>query len=84
VTSGKSTSLRPLAVDLTGLGALTVFSGTRDICNPDARLLTEKATAAGVDAGYHEGHGLLHVYPLTPTSEGRAARAEIVEQLVAT
>ncbi|OBF50705.1 esterase [Mycobacterium sp. 852002-50816_SCH5313054-b] len=71
----------PLNGDLTGLGPLTVLSGTRDILNPDARLLAEKAEAAGVDIEYHERHGLVHVYPLTPTPEGRAARAVIVERL---
>lgn len=71
----------PLAADLTGLGPLTVFSGTRDILNPDARLLAEKAAAAGVDIEYHEEPGLLHVYPLTPTPEGRAARRIIVERI---
>jgi acetyl esterase/lipase len=72
----------PLAADLKGLGPLTVFSGTRDILNPDARLLAEKAAAAGVDIDYHEQPGLLHVYPLMPTPEGRAARALIVECVV--
>jgi acetyl esterase/lipase len=71
----------PLRADLAGLGPLTVFSGTRDILNPDARLLVQKAAAAGADVDYHEQPGLVHVYPLTPTPEGRAARAVIVEQL---
>lgn len=71
----------PLQADLTGLSPLTVFSGTRDLLNPDARLLVEKATAAGVDIEYHEEPGLLHVYPLTPTPEGRAARRIIVERI---
>jgi acetyl esterase/lipase len=71
----------PLNGDLSGLGPLTVFSGTRDILNPDARLLAEKAAAAGVDIEYHERRGLVHVYPLTPTPEGRAARALIVQRL---
>jgi acetyl esterase/lipase len=71
----------PLAADLTGLGPLSVFSGTRDILNPDARLLARKATHAGIDLDYHEQRGLLHVYPLMPTPEGRAARAVIVERL---
>ena len=71
----------PLNADLTGLGPLTVFSGTRDILNPDARLLADRAGAAGVDIDYHEQPGLVHVYPLTPTPEGRAARAVIVERL---
>jgi acetyl esterase/lipase len=71
----------PLNAELSGLGPLTVFSGTRDILNPDARLLADKAAAAGVEIEYHEQPGLLHVYPLTPTPEGRAARALIVERL---
>jgi acetyl esterase/lipase len=71
----------PLNADLSGLGPLTVFSGTRDILNPDARLLVDKAAAAGVEIDYHEQPGLVHVYPLTPTPEGRAARALIVERL---
>ena len=74
----------PLGADLTGLGPLTLFSGTRDILNPDARSLAEKARAAGVDIDYHEQPGLVHVYPLTPTREGRAARATIVDCLRAT
>ncbi|MFV0495036.1 alpha/beta hydrolase fold domain-containing protein [Mycobacterium sp.] len=73
--------VNPIAAALAGLGPLTVFSGTRDILNPDARLFTEKARAAGVPVDYHEQPGLLHVYPLTPTPEGRAARAAIVDQL---
>ena len=71
----------PLFGSLAGLGPLTVFSGTRDILNPDARLLVEKVRAAGLELDYHEGDGLVHVYPLTPTPEGRAARALIVQQL---
>ncbi|MFI5085189.1 MAG: alpha/beta hydrolase fold domain-containing protein [Actinomycetales bacterium] len=71
----------PLFADLRGLGPLTVFSGTRDILNPDTRLLVEKAASAGVDVDYHEKPGLVHVYPLTPTPEGRAARALIAERL---
>jgi acetyl esterase/lipase len=71
----------PLFGSLEGLGQVTMFSGTRDILNPDSRLLVEKARAAGLDLDYHEGQGLVHVYPLTPTREGRAARALIVQQL---
>ena len=71
----------PLAADLAGLGPLTVFCGTRDILQPDVRLLVDKARAAGVEVDYHEEPGLLHVYPLTPTAEGRAARALLVERL---
>lgn len=71
----------PLAADLRGLGPLTVFSGTRDILNPDARLLVRKAVAAGVDVEYHERPGAVHVFPLTPTREGAAARGVVVDRL---
>lgn len=71
----------PLAGDLAGLGPLTVFSGTHDILNPDAHLLRDRARAAGVEVEFHEGEGLVHVYPLLPTRTGEAARAIIAERL---
>lgn len=71
----------PLNADPTGLGPLTVFCGTRDILVPDTRVLVERARTAGVDVDYYEQEGLVHVYPLTPTPEGRAARRVIVESL---
>lgn len=69
----------PLFGDFTGLGPITLFTGTDDILNPDARLMIDRARAAGVEVDEHEGVGLVHVYPLTPTREGRAARAVIVD-----
>ncbi|WP_261623427.1 alpha/beta hydrolase [Nesterenkonia marinintestina] len=72
----------PLFGDPTDLGPITLFSGTHDILNPDARLLAERADEAGVDVELHEGEGLLHVYPLLPTASGARARRTIVERLV--
>ncbi|MGW4324702.1 alpha/beta hydrolase fold domain-containing protein [Nocardia sp. NPDC004573] len=71
----------PLAADPRGLGPLTVFCGTDDILYPDTRLLVEAARGAGVAVDYHEGPGLPHVYPLTPTPEGRAARRVVLNSL---
>ncbi|MFI9409373.1 alpha/beta hydrolase fold domain-containing protein [Nocardia gamkensis] len=71
----------PLAADLRGLGPLTVFCGTDDILHPDTRLLVDAARRAGVMVDYHAGQGLPHVYPLTPTPEGRAARRIVIERL---
>lgn len=68
----------PLFGDFTGLGALTVLSGTRDILNPDANLLVTKAKASGVEVQYTEVSGQLHVYPLLPTAMGARARRAIV------
>lgn len=71
-------TVSPLFGDLAGLGPITLFTGTRDILNPDAELLRDKAAAAGVPFDFHEGGGQLHVYPLLPTRVGETARAEIV------
>ena len=71
----------PLMGDLTGLGPITLFSGTRDVLNPDAHLLVGKAADAGVDLAFHEGAGQVHVYPLLPTAVGRDARATAVRAL---
>lgn len=77
----KDPMVSPLFGDFAGLGPITLFTGTRDILNPDARLLLGKARAASVDIDFHEGHDLVHVYPLTPSREGEAARRHIVTTL---
>ena len=71
----------PIYGALEGLGPITIFSGTRDITNPDTRRFVEKARAAGVPVTYHEAEGLIHVYPLLPTPEGQDARDLIVQAL---
>ncbi len=71
----------PLFGDFAGLGPVTVFTGTRDVLNPDAHLLRERAAAAGVELEWHEGEGDVHAYPLLPIRSGRAARAQIVRTL---
>jgi acetyl esterase/lipase len=71
----------PLFGDLAGLGPITMFSGTRDVLNPDAHLLVEKAKAAGVELDFHEGVGQVHVFPLLPTTVGRDMRAIIVSRI---
>lgn len=71
--------LNPFFGNLEGLGRLLVFSGTRDILNPDTRLFIDKVRTAGVEVEYYEQQGHLHVYPLLPTPEGRKARAAIIE-----
>ena len=74
-------AVSPLLGDVTGLGPLTVWSGTRDVLNPDAHLLVDRARAAGVDVTFHEGPGQLHVYALLPTRTGRDATATIVSSV---
>jgi epsilon-lactone hydrolase len=73
----------PLHGDISGLPPITVFTGTRDILHTDALGLADRASAAGSPLNLHTGQGLFHVYPLLPTPEGKAARAQIVRQLSA-
>jgi len=65
----------PIHGDLSGLAPITLFSGTHDIVNADAKSLVRKAKAVDFPLDYHEAPGLLHVYPLMPTPEANAARA---------
>ncbi|MCZ4288216.1 alpha/beta hydrolase fold domain-containing protein [Hoeflea alexandrii] len=71
----------PILADLHGLGPLTIFSGTRDITNPDTALLVEKARAAGVPVVYYEEKNLLHVYPVLYGPEAKRARRQIIDRL---
>lgn len=64
----------PLNADLAGLGPMTVFTGTRDAVNPDARALVPAVRAAGGRIRLVEGSGLMHNFALMPVPEGRAAR----------
>ncbi len=67
----------PLSGALAGLPATLVLCGTRDLLLPQVREVVRRATAAGVEVSYEEEPGLLHVYPLLPVPEGRAARRRI-------
>lgn len=71
----------PLFGEFAGLGPLTVLSGTRDVLNPDAHLLVERARDAGVPVDFHEGVGEFHVWALLPTRSGRAATQAIVRSV---
>jgi len=74
-------TVSPLFGEFEGLGPVTVFTGTRDVTNPDAHFLRSQAAAAGVELEWHEGDGEVHVHPLLPTRAGRAARAAIVRAI---
>ncbi|MBM4472486.1 alpha/beta hydrolase fold domain-containing protein [Rhodococcus hoagii] len=64
----------PLNGDLTGLGPMTLFTGTRDILNVDARRFRPLASEARVSLDFHEAREMIHVYPLLPIPEGKKAR----------
>lgn len=74
----------PIHGDLTGLGDITMFSGTRDILNADARRLVRKAKAAGFPIDYHEVPDMIHVFPLLPIPEAREAQAVMRDAILGT
>ncbi|WP_341954398.1 alpha/beta hydrolase [Salinibacterium sp. TMP30] len=71
----------PIHGDLTGLGPITVFTGTRDIVHADALRLQAKAVEQGIHLDFHVGEGMIHNYPILPIPEGAAARAVIAEAI---
>jgi acetyl esterase/lipase len=60
------------------LGAVTMFSGTRDILNADARRFASLPHAANMSLNFIEAEGMLHVYPILPMPEGDSARSVVV------
>ena len=72
-----SPSLGPLA----GLPRLTVFTGTHDVLNPDARAFRKRAAAEGLDIGWYELDGGVHAWMLLPGGDAARALAQIAEVL---
>jgi acetyl esterase/lipase len=71
----------PLNGSYDALPRTLVLCGTRDLLVPQVRETVRRAADAGVAVTYREEAGLLHVYPLLPVREARAARSEIADFL---
>ncbi|MGW4467277.1 alpha/beta hydrolase [Micromonospora sp. NBC_01796] len=71
----------PINGPLRDLGRVTLFTGTRDVLNPDARRLRQLAADQGTDIVLREYPGMLHDWVLTPIPEARRVIAEIAEVL---
>ena len=69
----------PIHGELSGLGPIAQYSGTRDMLNADAQRLVALARTAGHPLEYHEVAGMIHVYPLLPIPEATAAKRSMVE-----
>jgi epsilon-lactone hydrolase len=67
--------------DLTGLPPTLVLVGTRDMLHPENVALAARARRAGWDHTLVEAPGLIHVYPLLPIPEAKAARRQIEDFL---
>lgn len=64
---------------LAGLPPTLMLCGTRDLLQPGCDALFDRADAADWSVEYVVAPGLMHVYPLLPIPEARAAYEQIVE-----
>ena len=71
--------ISPLFGDVSGLGPVTMFVGTKEIAYPDIMLFADKLRTAGCDYELITGEGMCHVWPLFPIPEGRAALRRAAE-----
>lgn len=71
----------PSVGPLNGLPRLTVFTGTHDVLNPDARAFHQRATAEGVEINWCERRGAMHVWMFLPGRGSGDALAQIGEVL---
>lgn len=70
----------PLFGPVEQLPPVDLWVGTRDITLPDVRLLRDRLAEHDL-VTYHEEPGAIHVFPLLPVPEGRAAQERIIEHL---
>ena len=73
--------LSPLNGPLAGLAPMHVYVGTHEICLPDVLLLEKRAAEQGARVDVTVCEGAVHVYPLVPAPEGRAAARQIVADI---
>jgi epsilon-lactone hydrolase len=66
---------------LTGLARITVFTGTHDVLNPDARAFRKRAAAEGLDIGWYELDGGVHAWMLLPGRDAAQALNRINQVL---
>lgn len=75
----KSYMLSPMYGKLEGLGRISIFIGTREICYPDANTFSEMLHEKGIGHNYYEYNMMNHNFPLYPIKEGTMSRAQIAE-----
>ncbi|MFD4461233.1 alpha/beta hydrolase fold domain-containing protein [Nocardia sp. NPDC058480] len=73
--------LSPIHGELRGLAPKSLWFGTRDILYPDAVRLRRRADAVDAELTLTVCQDAIHVYPLVPAPEGRAAARAIVREI---
>jgi len=70
--------LSPINGPVEGLGKISIFIGTKEILEADARKLKEKAQAKGVSINYYEYQDMMHDWVLYALPESRQAIDQII------
>lgn len=65
--------------DLLRSTTVHIFCGTKDISLADAELLASNMKQQGVDATLHTQPGAIHMFHLTKSRDGRAARKKMID-----
>lgn len=72
----------PLYGELSGLGRVTLITGTWEVLYPDSLILAEKLKGAGTDCRLIVGERMIHCYPICPIPEAKPARQIIWEAIL--
>jgi YihY family inner membrane protein len=74
--------ISPINGSLEGLGEISLYIGTREILEADARKLRNQAEAKGIPIHYFEYKDMIHDWVLYDLPESRQAIEQIVKQIV--
>ncbi|AJS58727.1 alpha/beta hydrolase fold domain-containing protein [Paenibacillus sp. IHBB 10380] len=69
----------PIYGSFDGLGNISLFTGTHDITNPDARKFKAMADEQGININYYEYPSMLHVWPLFSFPESKKATGQMIQ-----
>ncbi|MGX7420021.1 alpha/beta hydrolase [Carnobacterium gallinarum] len=75
----KDPLISPIYGDFHGLAPISLFTGTYDITNPDAKRLQHQLAKEGIPLEYHEYEKMLHDWVLFPFPESKKALVEICQ-----
>jgi len=71
----------PLYGTLKDIGRISIFTGTHDILNPDARELKKRAREQLVHLNYFEYHSMIHAWMLFDLPESQLVKKQIASLL---
>ncbi len=71
--------LSPINGELTGLGKISIFIGTKDMLVADTRKFKAMVDEKGIRFNYYEYKDMVHIWPLLGLPESKQAIQQIVE-----